>query len=171
MQDPNEQSAWTRPPLEILFGGELGDNCEATFITEGTFVYQRIWSNLAAAKGGDPCVPHRSQDAYINVSVPQTWYKISPGESVPIPITGFSDRATSDWVVELPAPYGAFTASVAGASASNQITMNNGQQATLTLQAGTNAASGDWAIMQLISRVSAPGGDPFERWLVGMYVP
>jgi hypothetical protein len=71
---------------ELFGGGEIGDLCVDTIgevfrsphdqisvmVPGGTFTAQRIWSNEAAALGGDPCVPVGSSDApYFNVALSQ----------------------------------------------------------------------------------------------------
>src|SRR6185369_15347115 len=63
---------------ELQGGAELADLCEATFYLEGAFFYQRIWSNRAAAAGGDPCIPPLHEPFY-DTSFEQDWYAMAPG--------------------------------------------------------------------------------------------
>jgi hypothetical protein len=56
----------------VLGGGEIGDMCAQTlesfthFPDLPAYLVQRCWSNKAALKGGDPCVPLPSGDVYFN---------------------------------------------------------------------------------------------------------
>jgi hypothetical protein len=177
---PDTQSPWTQPPWEAALYGEVGDMCVSTQVTEGSFTYQRIWSNVAAAKGGDPCVPPFSKYAYVNASAPQGWYTVTAGGSVQIPVTGFSDRATEDWVVAAQmwtSSGSTFTASVTSATtlhtdAGDYATTNNGKQSTLTVTAPVGVASGTWASIGIYSIPTVySGDDPYHLWFVGVYVP
>ncbi len=178
---PNTSAPWLAPAWNAAIYGEIGDLCFTTQITEGSYMYQRIWSNAAAAKGGDPCVPAFPQP-YVNTSVPEQWYTIAPGGSLQIPVTGFSDRATADWWMWA-TPYTSsdsslqFTATVTSPTeivedAGTWPTTNNGRQATLTVTAPAGATSGTWATVLVESYpLVNPNQDPFELWILGVYVP
>jgi hypothetical protein len=148
-----------------------------TQITEGSFMYQRIWSNAAAAAGGDPCVP---QSTFFDVSTPQSWFTVAPGQSVPIPLAGFSDGPTADWVLvpaETTSNRPQFAVSISSPTTEQTTggdlpSTNNGQQATLTFTTPADAKPGDWAIVQIQSiPLGGSSGDPYEVWLVGVHVP
>lgn len=180
--EPDTNAPWTQPPWVAALYGEIGDMCVDTQVTEGSYTYQRIWSNAAAANEEDPCVPAYSQYAYVNASAPEGWYKVAAGSSVQIPVTGWSDRATSDWIVDAEvwtsnapasAPFAVTLTSptVYPTDAGNYPTTNNGKvsQMTVTVPAGT--ASGTWADIVIFSEPLVYSGDPFHIWLVGVYVP
>jgi hypothetical protein len=172
---------WTKSPW-VPLGGEVGDLCESTQWTEGTYKYQRIWSNTAAGGPDDPCVPAYSNVPYVNASAPQTWYSVSAGASVQIPVTGFSDRATADWylypVKMLGNDSGSRLTSQITSSTTVQTsrgataTTNNGRNATLTVSAASGTPSGTWTLIEVTSQPQSPnGGDPSHFWLLGVYVP
>jgi len=71
---------WTGSPWGLDDGGtfeENADMCEGTRILDGGFYYQRIFSNQAAALGGDPCVP-AIPAPYFNVTT-NGWYQTTTG--------------------------------------------------------------------------------------------
>jgi hypothetical protein len=177
---PDTTTPWNQSPWQTALYGEVGDLCVETEVTEGSFTYQRIWSNAAAAKGGDPCVPATSQYAYVNTSAPQGWYTATSGGSVDIPLTGFSDRATKDWAITAQmwnsSANQSFGASVASAThlvtdAGTYPTTNNGKSATLTVTAPV-AASGTWGTIAVYSfPLVYSGEDQYHLWFVGVYIP
>jgi hypothetical protein len=177
---PDTQTPWTQPPWQAAIYGEIGDLCVSTQITEGNYTYQRIWSNAAAAKGGDPCVPPFSSYAYVNASVPQGWYTAAAGGTVQIPVTGFSDRATSDWALEAQMwnssgptfPADITSATVLHTDAGDYPTTNNGKTSTLTVAVPAGSGSGTWATIAIYSiPLVYSGEDPYHLWFVGVYVP
>jgi hypothetical protein len=172
---------WTHSVFAAL-GGEVGDLCVQTNWSDGTFMYQRVWSNAAAKRGVDPCVPAYPNVPYVNVIGPQGWTKVSAGGSVQIPLTGYSDRPAPDWFVydaigPNADPGMHLTATVTAAtevhtSAGLTATTNVGRAATLTVTAASGTASGTWAVVEVVSQPEVPnGGDTFHIWPVGVYVP
>ena len=169
---------WTQTPWIEAVYGEIGDLCAGTQITEGLYIYQRIWSNAAAALEGDPCVPTYTQYAYDSMSAPQGWYPVTSGGTVTIPVTGFSNEATTEWLAfasiwKSSGP----TFQVTLTSPTNETiqgksypTLNNGTSGTVTVTAPA-AASGSWAIVALESDPYVTGGDPYHTWVVGVYIP
>jgi hypothetical protein len=175
---PQGNPPWTGSPWASVEGGgvEIGDLCNSSFVTEGPWTYQRIWSNLAAAAGGDPCVP-ALPTPYFNVTTDATWVSLSPGESVDVPLTGWSTGARSDWYVyALPtSPTTPFTAAVTTArqqplDAVVYDAINDGVAGTLTITASPTATSGDDALVRIVSR-SADRTDGAHFWPVGVHVP
>lgn len=181
---PDTVQPWTQSPWQTAVFGEIGDMCVSTQIIEGSFTYQRIWSNTAAAKGGDPCVPPFSKYPYYNASAPKDWYTITAGGTATITLTGFSDHPSPDWAVEAqmwnsggatPAP--TFDATVTSPTvyhtdAGNYPTTNNGKTSTLTVKAPAGAASGTWATIAIYTYpLTYAGEDPYHLWFVGVYVP
>jgi len=173
---------WTSAPTLTAPGGELADLCLGTQWNEGNVLYQRVWSNQAAAAGGDPCVPAMPGVPYYLSSAPQGWYTVAAGASVDIPFAGFSTSRSNDWVLES-TPLGSssasmtFTATIASTTritAQGMVfpTTNNGRTATLTVTA-PSAASGSWAVFGVASLAtsSAAGQDAYHLWPVGVYTP
>jgi hypothetical protein len=120
-------------PWNAVAGGEAGDLCldflglgqDAT--TEGGFTVQRIWSNAAAAAGGDPCVPAVA-DTYFNVA-PETWLLATDvGGSATFTADAFSTAAIADWNVE---GYDLNATSAANLSPYLAITVNGAQRTTV----------------------------------------
>jgi hypothetical protein len=103
---------------EVFTGGEIGDLCALegnAFFKPSDFPYtvQRIWSNKAAAAGGDPCVP-RIKAPYFQASFdpPDTvmvtangytmkskGFTVPVGQSKTIDVDLFSDGPTGEWTV------------------------------------------------------------------------
>jgi hypothetical protein len=174
---------WTQSPWVAALYGEVGDLCVSTQINEGSFTYQRIWSNSAAAKELDPCVPPYPQYAYVNTSVPQGWYTMPAGGSVQIPVTGWSDRAADDWLIAAEVWTSSASASSAAVfvptltsptaydtDAGDYATTNNGKASTLTVTA-PGLGSGSWAAIGIYSEPLVYSGDPYHLWFVGVYIP
>ncbi len=186
---PHEAEEWNASPwlqIEGASSAEIGDLCMLTRAREGAFVYQRIFSNAAATRGGDPCVP-ALPGAYYNVTTAGGWFSAASGGTVTIPVTGWSTAPTSDWIVSatpsstndptkrmttsLESPT---TATLRGASFA---TLGSGRSANLVVQVPADAPSGSWGTVLLHSfRVdadgNAPDGEDFEHeWIVGVHVP
>jgi hypothetical protein len=167
---------WSGTPWASLQQGdiEIGDLCTSTYVTEGEWTYQRIWSNSAAQAGGDPCVP-ALKTPYFDTSSGVDWTEIAPGETKQVPFNGWSTGPRPDWYVYASVASSAFTATV---TTSRQQTLdgvtysaiNDGDTGTLTVTASTSLHSGDYAIVRLASR-SADRVDGVHYWPVGFHVP
>jgi hypothetical protein len=192
--DPVPSSPWSGSVWQVFqIPGpiETADLCEGSRLVEANGdEYQRYFSNQAAARGGDPCVPPQAE-TYYNVTANQDWYPIAAGQTIEVPMTGWSAASTPDWLTlavvvgatggwasldgkQLPvtSPLGQENAPCTGEG------LNDGVTATTTVQAPAGAQSGDFAVIQLESfRVDpktcypAPSGDQFHFWLFGVYVP
>jgi hypothetical protein len=166
---------------------ETADLCEGTLIREGAFVYQRIFSNSAAARGGDPCVP-ALPIPYYNTTTSDDWIEAQPGTTLPITVTGWSTGRTDDWVVtSLPIAssdpalaFGSQTTGNSAISVNNRTyhTINDGKQVVVNVTVPPDAPSGAWAVIALYSfrfgdgGVRPPPGEDLDhRQLVGVYVP
>jgi hypothetical protein len=173
---PDYQQPWTQTPWLAAVQGEVGDLCFGTEIPELGNKYQRIWSNSAAAAGGDPCAP-ALPDPYYNTSAPQGWYALASGGSTQITVTGFSDHSMLDWIIEPTVWIGStngWTASITSPTTKTiqnktYPTTNNGKSATLTINAPT-AASGSWAVVMIISSPELAMTDPYHVWPVGVHI-
>ncbi len=157
---PMSNPAWvisdTSNPWHAL-GGEVADLCEAVLPqwSEGGYDYiQRIFSNAAAAAGGDPCAPpvgsYYSTDAEPQGSAPESVPEVSAGSQVVFTLTGWSTAAVANWNVATGVYAGTFTPTISSSVA----TLNNGLTGTLTVGVPTNTASGDYAVIEVGSELS-----------------
>lgn len=178
---PATPPPWTQSPYAVL-GGEVADLCTGTQISEGGYLFSRVWSNTAAMGQGDPCVPALAGVVYVNASAPQPWYKVAAGASVQIPLTGFSEAPAQDWLLYASVGAGNDAAGrlQATISAATSVTTtlgptattNNGRGATLAVNAAAGTPSGTWSLIEVTSQpMAAGGGDPIHFWPVGVYVP
>jgi hypothetical protein len=179
---------WTGSPWGLDDGGnfeENGDMCEGTRILDGGFYYQRVFSNQAAALGGDPCVP-AIPTPYFNVTT-NGWYSTTTGE-VSIPITGWSVGAAAEWVLtvgsgpktpSLPSPTLSFSCpDTLLLNGGRYCGISNGKTATLHVVLPPGAGSQSFFSFRLFSfhmdasgQIGAPGEDYSHRWIFGVYVP
>ena len=77
----------------------MADLCDETTV-QGGYGLPTIWSNSAAAKGGDPCVPAIGLP-YISVD-PSPRHVTIParaGASVDVTLTGWSTALVGDWLI------------------------------------------------------------------------
>ncbi len=180
---------WTASPWGLDDGGNFEENadmCEGTRILDGGFYYQRIFSNQAAALGGDPCVP-AIPTPYFNVTT-NGWYSTTTG-AVSIPITGWSVGAVADWVffvdlgphtTSLPSPTVSFSCpDTVLLNGARYCGMNNGKTATMHVVVPAGAASQTYYTFRVLSVPmaaigqidGAAGADYSHRWIFGVYVP
>jgi hypothetical protein len=169
---------WSGTPWASVQPGsaEVGDLCSGTFVTEGSWTYQRIWSNRAAAAGGDPCVPSLPTP-YFSTSAAAGWVPVAGGATVTIPVTGWSTGPRDDWYVYPLVSYPPSSALSVRITTATQQTLdgvvytsiNNGGTATLSVTASPGAPSGTWSVVRLVSR-SAEHVDGTHFWPVGIYV-
>jgi hypothetical protein len=176
-------SVWTEN--EGSSKSEIGDPCDGERIRVDGFLYQRLFSNEAAAKGGDFCMPSTGLPYFSVSELPNEakgWYETTAGGSVTIPIVGWSTAPVADWEVTLVTePESAnFQATIdTGTTVTiNSVThptMNNGRQATLTVAVPSSAPSGFWGAVLLnstyVGGASELGDDTYHQWVVGVYVP
>lgn len=166
---------------------EVGDLCspETRFI-EGVSTYHRFYSNKGAKSGGDPCAP-MSPVPYYSVTTELDWYGGSPGDTLNIPLTGWSTASIPDWPIRaLNGPSGDLinyatarvesTTNVTIAGVTYQ-TINNGRDATLKLTIPPKAKSGWWNLVHIRSfhvddsGLTPPTEDLAHRWTIGTFVP
>jgi hypothetical protein len=163
IQDPS--SPWS------LFGGEVGDMC--SFIepqwTEGMYdQLQRVYSNAAAADGGDPCVPAPAMAAYYATDVePQAYVALDAGQSTTFTVTGWSTAAVSPWSVAAVA-YISSPPSFQPIFSLPATMLGNGQKSTLAVGIPAGTPSGSYALLLVESSQSQTD---FTSSLVGVYVP
>lgn len=74
-------------------------------VREGDFSVQRAWSNAAAARGGDPCVPGDGSSTYLALVPERPALRLrAPGERASVTLTASAAAAAPPWnvaVVEL----------------------------------------------------------------------
>jgi hypothetical protein len=171
-----------------------GDNRIEEVGTQSSYAFARVWSNTAAARGGDPCVPVVNA-TYYNVTFPQGWYAVQPGQTVTIPFSGWTTGSTSDWSVyaRIDHSQGGFTSltypdlSVSTSIGEEQVGncnpmpgMNNGTTGTLQFNVPSTVVSGDTMVLVINSVFVNPtvcgdpppsAGDAKHHNVVGVYVP
>jgi hypothetical protein len=181
-QEDDNDIVWT-----IVTGGEVGDMCEfnddANVVPMGsTYMIQRSWSNAAAARGDNPCVPVVTPTPYLNAFPALTAITapaLAPGfmtQGVNVPIgqrktidVTLSSAAATDktWSVHV---YDYETAVVGASSPGLSLSLDqtsgrNGDVLHLTI--GPRAADqlfGGEAFM-LVSDYGNPGDPDFESQL------
>jgi hypothetical protein len=172
---------WVDSVWAHYYGGpvEVADLCSYSQKTINGYLYQRIWSNRAAREGGDPCVPAISEP-YYSASAPRDWYPINPGETIHVPITGWStSRIEHDWVISATPTFGysQFGVTLTSSTSTNTLsgvfpTLNNGKVATLTVRATMAAKHGvAYMVVAVVSSPIGPSTDTLHFWPVGFYVP
>jgi len=173
------------PSNEYQPNVENADLCNATRVVEGGMAYQRSFSNLAAAAGEDPCVPHLELP-YYGVSTASDWYEAQAGGAIEIPVGGWSSAPAGDWIVtqrrQNGTPGWTFAGRLSGPRTTtvNDTTfqlVNDGEQATLEVSIPPGAPTGSWQTFYLTSfRFDAdghrgpPGDDYGHNWVVGVHV-
>jgi hypothetical protein len=172
---PWQASVWTTYEA----GGdpmiENGDYCNDTRIAEGDFFYQRSFSNRASALAGDPCVPALPVP-YYNVDAPQDWFSGAPGNTVTIPMTGWSTAGVDDWSLDLLSARSSHP-SLAFSLSADATTTNNSLAFDVSVQIPAAAPSGAWATFYVESYRANPDGsrpptgeDLAHRAMVGVHV-
>jgi len=133
---------------------ENADLCEGAFWHELDHTYPRSWSPVAAALGGDPCVP-ALPDAYFSSTTPTEWVTVPAGATAQVAVTGWSTGPRDDWYVT-PVLWSqsatGFRASFSDGAASARV--NNGREATLSVRG--SSTPGSYAVFHLISSATAP---------------
>lgn len=164
-REPWKDDIWNAFELQGL--AELADLCQGTYYLEGEWYYQRIWSNVAAAAGGDPCIPE-IPDPFYDTTFEHDWYAIEPGKTVSIPATGWATGSMPDWRLD------AFIESnTPGFDVGTAPTLASGGTATVTVTAPAGAQSGTFAVVNVASLRPSESFmiDGEHINLVGVYVP
>lgn len=166
---PWKQPIWNA--YDLTGRAELADLCEGAYIREGSFYYQRIWSNQRAALGGDPCAPE-IPDPFYDVLFDADWYPAPGGQTISIPIHGWSSGAMpTGWPLRVTVNSAVlgFTAVSAGSSQM----LSAGETGSLSVRAPAGAPAGTFAVVTVASE--RPSGTDFSDGAhlnyVGVYVP
>jgi len=183
---PWKSSVWNE--IEMIDSLEIGDPCILTRIVESGFDFQRIFSNAAVAAGGDPCVPSLGIP-YFNVTVDPSsggWFKVKAGETLDVPLTGWSTGPTADWIVwaargqdDVGDTFPATISSSTTQTVEGHVfpTSNDGRSMNLEVRIPNQAISGWWAAVDVWSwHTNASGaylaGEDFgHESVVAFYVP
>jgi hypothetical protein len=130
------------------FGHEVGDLCWGRF-TEGGSMYtlQRVWSNRAAASGGEACIPVPTGAAFGVSASPSGLPSLQVGVPMSFAVTGWSTAPVADWAVQVTPWVGDY----AIATSLDHTTMNNGEQATLTVTVPYAVPSGSYGAVRIES--------------------
>ncbi len=177
-----QASDWpTNSIWDDLLLTEIGDLCVPTEYTEGSYTFQRFWSNKAAASSADPCIP--AIPIFFNTATvgadDNGWFKAT-GSTLTIPIEGFSTAALAPWIVAsatgsspAQATANGFVISVNGTGTSmGQPSIGNGEKGSVVINIPAAAQSGDWAAFELESASGGISvGENFHVWPFGVYVP
>lgn len=149
------ESATDPSPLsgyDFGFGeGEVADLCDVPTLEDG-YTVPTVWSNSAAAKGGDPCVPAQTLP-YISVdpspakvSLPST-----KGSTVDVTLTGWSTALVGDWLLQVSVNGQASQAVTATLDPDATDLLNNGETVKLGISTDGSASAGDTAIVEVVS--------------------
>jgi hypothetical protein len=144
-------------------GGEIGDACTSHCVHDGGFTVQRIWSNRAAAQGGEPCLP--AVDPHFGVSpMADAPVTVAAGSSAQVPLVGWSSAPLSAWKVA--ATSGPFvTSNFEPTVAIQPGQFANGTAGTLTVTVPAGTPSGGKGVVFIESvPASAPQGLAFANW-------
>jgi hypothetical protein len=140
--------------------GEVGDLCNGHYTSGTGVLLPTIWSNTAAATGGDPCVPALNApffDVSVSPAGPQT---IPAGGSLTFTLTGWSTAPVGDWRV---AGNTATGATAEGDHASDftvtfpKDLINNARQLPLKVAVAPGTPAGTTVTIPLVSRDRLPG--------------
>lgn len=155
------QSPWSTVP------GEVGDLCiGASMYADGSYVAQRIWSNAAAAAGGDPCIPV-SGAPYANASPRSDGFLLAEaGASVSLTLTGWETAPTGSWAL---AAQPAFTSGFTAGFALDKTSLKAGETVTATFTIPAGTPSGYCSAFLVTS--SFDSFQTYGLWPVGVCVP
>ncbi|MGO8993750.1 MAG: hypothetical protein ACLQVI_10515 [Polyangiaceae bacterium] len=87
------------------FDSEIADMCDDYYNlgqdhwTEGSFVYQRIWSVKAATANENPCKPVPVGEVYFNAAPATAFLEMNVGETITVEVDAFSDAPMGNWTI------------------------------------------------------------------------
>ncbi len=162
LPQPSKTDPTQTPVLDYVLLTEVGDLCVATQITEGSYTYQRMWSNKAAKSAADPCIP--ANPDYFNTGISTKadangWYKVAPGGTLALDAEGYSLREMDPWYVGLQVgisqPQSGWSGNIVAPEGTKaQPQFGNGEKGKITVNAPSS--SGAWAIFVLGSQTTDP---------------
>jgi hypothetical protein len=147
------------PPSGYDFGfgeSEVADLCNQP-LTQNGYTLPTIWSNSAAAQGGDPCVPS-SGLPYIDAdpSPARLTVASASGSSAVVTLTGWSTALVGDWLLEVSVSGQAAGSLKATLDPASTDLVNNGTSVKVTVTTDGSAPPGSSAVVQVTS--FAPSG-------------
>ncbi|MEP7124763.1 MAG: hypothetical protein ABJE95_27795 [Byssovorax sp.] len=160
---PDPESAWF---TSFQFEVETGDLCEYqnSYAHEAGFAAQRSWSNLAAAAGGDPCLPVEPPVPYFNTTAtPDAVVHAKPGTTVDYTLKGWSTAPVSSWSLGL-----SKSGTLSVTTKFSGTKLNNGQTATLHVTIPADAVAGTSATLVLSSQHTNADAN---FWFMNIAVP
>jgi hypothetical protein len=168
---PSVAKAWsiTNPndPWSVG-GGETADLCLGQGLQDPAgFWVQRVWSNRAAQAGGPPCIPVPPDTPYFNVTAARSLLPITAGQQARFTLQGWSTAPVSPWKLQALLGGGTLRVQVA----LDRADLQNGQSATLTVTAPSQATSGQFAVIQILSQRDPANFAEYANWPVAVYVP
>ncbi len=139
-------------PWTVEYGQEVADLCETEdYVYEGGFALQPIWSNAAAAKRENPCIPSDSPDYMTVTASPSEMPTVAPGQTVTFTLTGWSNKLVPPWQVKLgDGDWSDYSATELQAYLSGT-TVGRGGTLTLSMTAPAGAASGQIGGVKILS--------------------
>ncbi len=176
--DPRPTSAPAyKVPNAFNEAAEVADLCDGRNDREGSFAYQRIWSNTAAATGGDPCLPPNPKEPYFRVELSQAGIiPVTIGVTTELTFRAWSSAPTGELGVNLQAS-GSFVPSLVDprtkatldltyglvATIPDAPVMTNGGLGHLTVTPGATARDGELSTLIIEARSSY---DVYTDWPV-----
>jgi hypothetical protein len=165
---PISEPTWVvRDPTDpwSYIGGEVADFCSGRIGFEANHAVQPVFSAIAAAAGGNPCIPVTDSEPYVSVTSMPAWIpSVTAGSMVEFTLTGWSTAPASDWQLFL-SPL----LDISGSTATfSTMLINNGRMSTLRITVPGSTPSGTpySAIIYSIPNGSAS----FNLWPVAFVV-
>ncbi len=109
-------------------GSEVGDFCWGRLVVESGFHLQRVWSNAAAAAGGEPCLPTSGAAFGVGVT-PDVLQTMTVNAPITFAVKGWSTGTVDDWTLSAAPWVGDFPIS----ASLDKTTLNDGLSAQLTI--------------------------------------
>jgi hypothetical protein len=134
------------------FGHEVGDLCWGRFVDDGPgYTLQRVWSDRAAATGGDACIPAAMDVAFGVSASPSGLPSLQVGVPMSFTVSGWSDAPVPGWTVQATPWVGDYAIE----ASLDRTTMNNGQTGTLTVTVPYAVPSGTYGAVRIESLTSS----------------
>jgi len=193
---PTKEVVATESPW-IVASSEVGDLCaRARILDQDGELYERTFSNSAAAKGGDPCAPAASSPYFNTTPVPVggplplgfvSWTRAKNGEAdIKFRgwISGTSTECDLKWHIEAVAVDAKAADDDAGETKNkNQFTpvlpknalasteLGNNGSGTLKVKIPAGTPAGHWGVVRIVSTpLEKPlGHDEEHNWYFGVY--
>ena len=136
-------------------GWEVGDFCWGRLVEQSGYRLQRVWSNQAAASGGEPCIPAPADSIPFGmIASPGGLQKLVVGEPYAFTVTGWSRAPIADWTIQASPWVGDYPIR----PELDRYTLNNGQSASLqvTIPYATPPGTYGAVLVQALHAVDSP---------------